>query len=272
MDEKQAETLETAYGKEAEGSALDVSVDGKVVQKELDTTVEETQPEEKEETQSFEELKAEAGALRDFYSNILGYTKPTDPNDENSARTWDLEKIVDELGYEFSSLQEKGAKVTEQTPEQTPEQKPTEQVESSDGTFTKEQVAELVQNAVQQAVAPLQTESKNRKAKEIVTGIREKYPDFNKYQTRIGELAKNFKVETAQQLEALYFAARGEDSANEATKNTGLSDTVGRPSKFPEVAPEVADAVMAEIVGAGSKPANVGIIKELTGGSLSPLD
>jgi len=274
MNEQEADTLKRAYGEEPQ-SEVDVNVDGTVVKKELVENQEQTETKD-DDTLSYEELQAEAEALREFYGQAMKYTKPVDPNDDNSARTWDFEKIAEESGYDPSSLIKKGAKRVMENQEQEQQQqkldpKP-QQKQSEEVTFTRDQVASMINEAVTKAVTPLAQESKQRKAREIVDGMREKYKDFNKYQARIGELAKQFDVKTDKQLEALYFAAKGEDSSINQGRNTGLSETV-QGSRFPQVEPDVADAIMSEIAGAGRRPSNTGIIQELTGGSaLSPMD
>ena len=273
MNEQEAETLAAAYGQEKEPGSeaeteLDVDVSGKVTQTE-------TKPEGEE---SVEQLKTELEALQGFYEQVMGYTEPVDENSPDSNRVWNIEKIVSELGYDFSSLKKKGETVevkdtSKESAPTEPEKAEAKKDETPAKGFTLEQVQQIVQKAVAEAVNPLQAESKNRKAKEVVASIREKHPDFDAHKVRIGELAKNFRVETAEQLEALYFAAKGENSANNPVPpKTGLANTVNR-SEYPLVEPDVADAIMQDIVGAGAKPASKGIISELTGSeTLSPMD
>lgn len=271
MDDSEKTSLAEAYG-EQQKSVGDVEVDvsGKVASA-VKESAEPEAPEEATDDESVESLKAKTLQYEAFIQQVLPYTKQIDEEDPEAGRTWDFQKIAEEQGFE---IVEKGQ--TKETPVTEPEKTPSQTTTSNeapkvDADFLTK-LKEEIKEEVRAEMAPIRKEAETTKAQRIVTDIKTKYPDFESHASKIGEIVKNQNIQTFEQLELAYFAAKGM-SGNEAPEKTGLAGTVqGTPKSKNEVTGSAADDIFSAILTAGEKPAQADTLKILTGkGSLSSM-
>lgn len=215
--------------------------------------------------------------LHSFTSGLYGYIKETD----DGKTAWDVERIVDELGYDVKSLKKKGENVT--TPEPKGETPPENKSAIRD-EFNKDpeaflekftnQIIEKITPQIDKRTEDLRKEVNNRKAQDMIETVMAQHDDFEDYKLEIAKLAKARPPQNAEELNDLYFAAKGRKEA-EKQNGSGLSGTNGgsrnprrsAPVKSPEE--EIADRI---VNASGKDPSVSKAMMNLLGkSSLAPL-
>jgi len=262
-----------------------------VTQPESNSTVSESESEipvvEKEQSQEipYEELKKNYDELITWAQDIYSYSKVDPNNPEN--RTWDIDKIVEEAGYDPASL------VTQGTPVKKPEEKeispdiiPDEmvaQMQEDPKTFLEnfqKKVAETAREetlkALEGRLAPIEKDNKAARVTKMVNGMREKHSDFKSYEPQIAKLAQSHPVKNARDLELLYLAAKGTGLQGTPSNNKGgnLAETTRSSggSKAGEKEISADDKIFEDMKVAGDKPEKAETMKALFGKTrLNPL-
>lgn len=273
MDDSEKKVLAEALGQEPD-EKVNVDVDGTV------------QPEasaEPTDKVDVADIRAQLTAAKqslmqheEFANNVYSYTELVDPKDESQGRQWNIKKIVEELGYDFNSLQKKNAK--SEVEKETSTEITSDMVEKFKEN-PKAVIADILKQAKEQAIEtaqaeikPLQEDAKRNAAKVMLESCRTKHNDFAQYEDKIGSLLKKFPVDSAEDLEGLYYMAKGMEGAKPASPTTpNLMATTKGSGEVAEEKDE-ADAIFEKIQRAGVKPGKDDTTNQLFGKDrLSPI-
>jgi hypothetical protein len=273
MDEAEKEAFAAAMGGEVKepdtvNTPESVTPSGRVEQKEQETTEAAEEAWERPSDDDVKKMQNWVNGLISEYSTVK----------EDGERDWNLDKILEERGYDPKSLRKQGEKVDSEQ-EQATEKAANDKVIKS---FNEEQLAFIKQmqedtiKKVMSEVEPLKKESSESKVTTMVNTLKEKYSDFEQHGKEIGEFIKstNAKVTNAKQLEQIYFAVKGVKSAQSETPEKAGSlpkgATTGHLSKVGT--PSLEDEVFGQMMSAGAEVEKKTNVEALFGkGTLKPI-
>lgn len=242
----------------------------------------EGESEEKKEP-TIDEIKQAYEKQQEFISGVYSYVKQGEEGLE-----WDVPRIVEELGFDPSSLRKKGEKKVEEVKTEKPAEpsKPEVTEKSLKEEFNKDpvsflknfaaDVAKQVKEEIGKPLNELREDNNSRKARDMIneaaTRVAEEGGDFHELESDIANLAKRFPPKTAEDLVDLYNLAvdrkkRGIGSGLGGTNQGPAKAGKKPPQKSPEE--EIAD----KIVGSSKIPKNgVNMTKLFGKAGLRPID
>lgn len=228
---------------EPDPKAPEVNVDGK--QTDLDIV--------KIKKDEYEELTKNNKELTEFVAALHPYMKKTD-----NGLEWDIAKVVDDSGFDSTSLVKKGEKKPDDKTLDKGE--PVSDTEKMKSDFNKDpvgylkkfgsEIAESVKASLIPELAEVKKDVVARRTRDMLAEVREAHPDIDDYQVELAALIRKKPPKDATDLEDLYFAAKGHKEAG-STPGLGLS-TSGAKAKAKKKEPQLTaeQQILAEIVGA----------------------